>query len=49
LLLLLNNKDNKEELQTKQEDKKSHKKLNNMRLNTKHLKKLKLKPEEMPN
>jgi hypothetical protein len=46
--LLFNNKDNKEELQTKPEDNKSPPELNNMNLNTKPIKELKSTPEDKP-
>jgi hypothetical protein len=46
--LLFNNKDNKEELQTKPEDNKSPPELNNMNLNTKPNKELKSTPEDKP-
>ena len=46
--LLFNNKDNKEELQTKPEDNKSPPELNIMKLNTKPNKELKSTPEDKP-
>ena len=48
LQLLFNNKDNKEEPPIKPEDNKSPPELNNMKLNTKPSKELKLTPEDKP-